>query len=165
MGSPTTQNPERSCISIFQVLPSAYEDRVGILFSFYFRGSIPNLHMPLSTLRFHHCGCQRMTRGHHGLLDLWCMALPSTTPCRSPGAPSPNIKPSASVRGERDEAKDEHTNQARTACQHTSGLFRNEPQKEEGGTAEWFDFRNRLQGAAFPVITGIILGYGSVYVF
>jgi hypothetical protein len=48
----------------------------------FFRGSIPSLHMPLSTLRRRPCGRSHMTRGQRGLLDLHCVTLSFTTPCR-----------------------------------------------------------------------------------
>src|SRR3989441_4627110 len=40
-----------------------------------FRGSIPCLHVPLSTSRLHPYGCLRMTRGQRGLPDLHCRTL------------------------------------------------------------------------------------------
>src|ERR1700704_5419143 len=51
-----------------------------------FRGSIPSLCAPLSTLHQHPHGCQRMTRGQCGSLDLHWERLALSTPCRSPGA-------------------------------------------------------------------------------
>jgi len=54
-----------------------------------FRGSIPCLHVPLSTLRLRPCERCRMTRGQGGSLDLPCTTLPFAPPCRSPGAPIP----------------------------------------------------------------------------
>lgn len=47
-----------------------------------FRGSIPNPSLPLSTLHARPYGRQRMTQGQSGSLDLLCVALASTTPCR-----------------------------------------------------------------------------------
>ena len=47
-----------------------------------FRGSIPGLHVPLSTLRPCPHGQQRMTRGRCGPLTLQCMTLSFTTPRR-----------------------------------------------------------------------------------
>lgn len=44
-----------------------------------FRGSIPGLHLPLSTLRLAPRGALRMTRGQNGSLLLFCVALASTT--------------------------------------------------------------------------------------
>jgi len=35
-----------------------------------FRGSIPSLHVPLSTLRLMNLSTRRMTRGRYGWLDL-----------------------------------------------------------------------------------------------
>jgi hypothetical protein len=42
---------------------------------FYFRGSIPGPHVPLSTLRPHSYPYTRMTRGQYGLLLLYCKRL------------------------------------------------------------------------------------------
>ena len=47
-----------------------------------FRGSIPALHVPLSTLRLVGYPSLRMTRGQHGWLDLCCRGLAPLTPCR-----------------------------------------------------------------------------------
>src|SRR6266849_1848879 len=47
-----------------------------------FRGSIPGLHVPLSTLQAHPRGRAHMTRGHCGWLPLQCLALSSIAPCR-----------------------------------------------------------------------------------
>ena len=47
-----------------------------------FRGSIPGLHIPLSTLRPRPRGRRRMTRGRCGSLALHRMTLSFTTPCR-----------------------------------------------------------------------------------
>ena len=47
-----------------------------------FRGSIPSLHVPLSTLRLRPYERQRMTRGQRGWLDLHCMKFSFTTPRR-----------------------------------------------------------------------------------
>src|SRR6202011_3760118 len=51
-----------------------------------FRGSIPSLCAPLSTLRRHPRGGRRMTRGQCGSLHLHWERLALSTPCRSPGA-------------------------------------------------------------------------------
>lgn len=51
-----------------------------------FRGSMAGLLAPLSTLRAAPHGAPRMTRGQHGLLNLYCRRLSLLTPCRSPGA-------------------------------------------------------------------------------
>ena len=52
-----------------------------------FRGSMAGLHAPLSTLRDVPRGApSRMTRGQHGLLDLYRPGLSPVAPCRSPGA-------------------------------------------------------------------------------
>ncbi len=48
----------------------------------YFRGSIPGLHVPLSTLRSCPYEQQRMTRGRRGPLTLQRMTLSFTTPRR-----------------------------------------------------------------------------------
>jgi len=57
-----------------------------------FRGSIPDLHVPLSTLRLNDYSFLRMTRGQPGSLDLGCIGLSPTTPCRfilAHGPPQP----------------------------------------------------------------------------
>ena len=54
-----------------------------------FRGSIPRLHVPLSTLRVQPYDWPRMTRGQDGSLHLSCTALSSATPCRFRPALSP----------------------------------------------------------------------------
>src|SRR5882672_11345736 len=51
-----------------------------------FRGSIPSLSAPLSTLRRAPHDAPRMTRGQCGSLRLHCIGLAPTIPCRSPGA-------------------------------------------------------------------------------
>src|SRR5882724_7928689 len=51
-----------------------------------FRGSIPSLSVPLSTLRAALCSTPRMTRGQCGSLFLHCNGLSPSIPCRSPGA-------------------------------------------------------------------------------
>ena len=56
-----------------------------------FRGSIPGLHLPLSTLRTHGYPYLRMTRGYCGSLRLQHMELPSTTPCRFMPAHPPSL--------------------------------------------------------------------------
>ena len=48
----------------------------------FFRGSIPGLHVPLSTLRLYPRGQRRMTRGRCGPLTLQRMTLSFTTPRR-----------------------------------------------------------------------------------
>jgi len=50
------------------------------------RGSIPGLHVPLSTLQAHPYGNAHMTRGQYGLLILHCTALASATPYQLSGA-------------------------------------------------------------------------------
>ena len=47
-----------------------------------FRGSIPGLRVPLSTLRARPCGRVRMTRGHRGWLTLQCANSSFATSCR-----------------------------------------------------------------------------------
>jgi hypothetical protein len=47
-----------------------------------FRGSIPGLHVPLSTLHLRPYGRKCMTRSQCGSLTLHCMKLSFTTPCR-----------------------------------------------------------------------------------
>src|SRR5258707_9365613 len=56
-----------------------------------FRGSIPSLCAPLSTLHRHPHGGRCMTRGQCGLLDLHWKRLALSTPCRSPGARIVNL--------------------------------------------------------------------------
>src|SRR5215471_6528644 len=64
------------------VLPSAIMDDVGTLVSLTCRGSIPRLHVLLSTLRLQPCDCGRMTPSRCGSLGLHRMALSSTPPRR-----------------------------------------------------------------------------------
>ena len=72
------------------VLPSA--DRTASApGSNFLRGSMAGLHVPLSTLRHAPRDAQRMTRGQHGSLHLCCEGLTPFAPCRSPGAPDPNL--------------------------------------------------------------------------
>src|SRR5262249_24331080 len=47
-----------------------------------FRGSIPRLHLPLSTLHLRRYRLKYMTRSQCGSLLLHCMKLSFTTPCR-----------------------------------------------------------------------------------
>src|SRR5258708_20779161 len=68
-----------------------------------FRVSIPSLCAPLSTLHQHPHGCQRMTRGQCGSLDLHWERLALSTPCRSPGA--------RMVTATIDERSEEHTSE------------------------------------------------------
>jgi len=67
------------------MLPSA-QSTASATRGWCFRGSIPSLCAPLSTLHQHPHGCQRMTRGQCGSLDLHWERLALSTPCRSPGA-------------------------------------------------------------------------------
>ena len=62
-------------ISHSSVLPSACWNSVGTLISDHFHGSIPCLHVPLSTLHVQPCDCPRMTRGQVGSLRLTCTTL------------------------------------------------------------------------------------------
>src|SRR5271163_1868980 len=81
-GSVTARDPSASCDSdasgvAFRTLRRRRHPEVAL-----FRGSIPCLHVPLSTLRHPPHGVHRMTRGQCGSLALHRMALSSTTPCR-----------------------------------------------------------------------------------
>src|SRR4030088_1723622 len=67
------------------MLPSA-QSTASATRGWCFRGSIPSLCAPLSTLHQHPHGCQRMTRGQCGSLHLHWERLALSTPCRSPGA-------------------------------------------------------------------------------
>ena len=58
-----------------------------------FRGSIPILPFPLSTLRRSSRDARRMTRGQCGSLLLHCAGLPPAIPCRSPGAHRLSVAP------------------------------------------------------------------------
>src|SRR6266851_3889349 len=71
--------PSPSRLSTRWILPSACPDDVGASNCYRFRGSLPSLCLPLSTLRPQPRDCQRMTQGRGGLLGLPRMALPSTT--------------------------------------------------------------------------------------
>src|SRR2546430_13254503 len=66
-------------ISHLSVSPSAHWNSVGALISDHFHGSIPCLHVPLSTLRVQPCDCPRMTRGQVGSLRLTCTTLAFAT--------------------------------------------------------------------------------------
>jgi hypothetical protein len=55
---------------------------VGAPKSGHFRGSIPALHVPLSTLHLDGYPPLRRTRGQYGWLDLYCRGLAPLTPCR-----------------------------------------------------------------------------------
>ena len=89
MGSPTAQGP-RSSRSLdasgvaFRLLERRRHPEVATTLAVVqiFRGSIPSLHFPLSTLRSRPCGRQRMTRGRCGSLPLHRGARSSPTPCR-----------------------------------------------------------------------------------
>jgi len=82
-GSPTARGSHASCDSdasgvAFRSRPRRRHPEVYVPF----RGSIPGLHLPLSTLRTHSYPCLRMTRGCCDSLCLQHMELSSTTPCR-----------------------------------------------------------------------------------
>src|SRR5262249_3661570 len=64
-----------------EMLPSASAYGVGARES-CFRGSIPGLHVPLSTLPPGPCGPADMTRGHRGSLALRCRTPPFLASCR-----------------------------------------------------------------------------------
>src|SRR5882762_5256521 len=66
-------------ISHSSMLPSAHWNSVGTLISDHFHGSIPCLHVPLSTLHVQPCDCPRMTRGQVGSLRLACTTLAFAT--------------------------------------------------------------------------------------
>src|SRR5467141_698431 len=66
-------------ISHSSMLPSAHWNSVGTLISDHFHGSIPCLHVPLSTLHVQPCDCPRMTRGQVGSLRLTCTTLAFAT--------------------------------------------------------------------------------------
>ncbi len=82
MGSPTPPSPHTPChIDMWSVAFRALENRRHSNLNL-FRGSIPSLHVPLSTLRYALTGRQRMTRGQCGWLNLHCWTLSFLTPCR-----------------------------------------------------------------------------------
>jgi hypothetical protein len=66
-------------ISHSPVLPSAHWNSVSALISDHFHGSIPCLHVPLSTLHVQPCDYPRMTRGQVGSLRLTCTTLAFAT--------------------------------------------------------------------------------------
>src|SRR5467141_3819365 len=66
-------------ISHSSMLPSAHWNSVGTLISDHFHGSIPCLHVPLSTLHVQPRDCPRMTRGQVGSLRLTCTTLAFAT--------------------------------------------------------------------------------------
>src|SRR6267143_3599603 len=66
-------------ISHSSVLPSAHWNSVGALISDPFHGSIPCLHVPLSTLHVQPCDYPRMTRGQVGSLRLTCTTFAFAT--------------------------------------------------------------------------------------
>jgi hypothetical protein len=86
------------------VLPSARGDGVGTPGFQEFRGSIPRLHVPLSTLRAQPYDCPRMTRGRCGSLGLHRATLSFATPRRLlrrtsmlPSDPTSRFGPCASL--------------------------------------------------------------------
>jgi hypothetical protein len=71
--------PKQSpAMTILSVLPSVSPDNLGAPVR-GFRGSIPSLHVPLSTLHAAPCDASRMTRGQDDSLLLSCMTLSFTT--------------------------------------------------------------------------------------
>ncbi len=62
-------------ISHSLVLPSAHWNSVGALISDHFHGSIPYLHVPLSTLHVQPCDYPRMIRVQVDSLRLTCTTL------------------------------------------------------------------------------------------
>jgi hypothetical protein len=58
-----------------------------------FRGSIPRLRLPLSTLRRTPYGLRRMTRGQNDWLGLFCATLSFATSCSFPGASMRSTNP------------------------------------------------------------------------
>jgi len=66
-------------ISHLSVLPSAHWNSVSALISDHFHGSIPCLHVPLSTLHVQPYDYPRMTRGQVGSLRLTCTTLSFAT--------------------------------------------------------------------------------------
>ncbi len=85
-------------ISHSSVLPSACWNSVGALISDHFHGSIPCLHVPLSTLHVQPCDYPRMTRGQVGSLCLTCTTLAFATSRRFIPAHS-NLGPNADKLG------------------------------------------------------------------
>ena len=74
-GSRTTRGRKHSRDNERSHVAFRTHDGVGSPKQFYFRGSIPGPHVPLSTLRWHPYGYKRMTRGQHGSLLLCCKRL------------------------------------------------------------------------------------------
>src|SRR6266542_4192590 len=84
---------------------------------FQFRGSIPGLYVPLSTLHLRPCGRRCMTRSRCGSLILHRMKLSFTTPCRFLPAhrnPQPN-KPKT--------LRNSKTTNPNQGCLEHSGVF------------------------------------------
>jgi hypothetical protein len=88
MGSLTAQGPSASCHGdapsfAFRLTPQRRHPEVTHLVAGHlFRGSIPSLHVPLSTLHRRPCGRRCMTRSQCGWLNLHCIKLAFTTLCR-----------------------------------------------------------------------------------
>ena|SRR5882724_7542051 len=83
-------------ISHLSVLPSAHWNSVSALISDHFHGSIPCLHVPLSTLHVQPYDYPRMTRGQVGSLRLTCTTLSFATSRRFIPAHS-NFSPTGTV--------------------------------------------------------------------
>src|SRR6266404_8184858 len=89
-GSQTAQGPKASHVCdasslAFRLVQQRRHPKVATALAMVvqFRGSIPGLYVPLSTLHLCPCGQLKcMTRGQCGSLALHCMKLPFTTPCR-----------------------------------------------------------------------------------
>ncbi len=69
-------------VATLEMWPSASDHGVGVPEFGPFRGSIPDLHVPLSTLRTDPCGPSRMTRGRCGSLRLHRATLAFAAPRR-----------------------------------------------------------------------------------
>src|SRR5262245_47438086 len=83
-------------ITGWSVLPSACSERVGTREKRRFRGSIPCLHVPLSTLHWHRYQGQCMTRGQRGWRTLRCRGLaPFNIVPVCPGTPERPRSPAA----------------------------------------------------------------------
>src|SRR5690242_14928490 len=90
LGSTTAPAGQALALARLPVLPST-QCTVSASRGCCFRGSIPSLCAPLSTLHQNPHGFQRMTRGQCGSLDLHWQRLALFTPCRSPGARIVNL--------------------------------------------------------------------------
>ena len=90
LGSTTAPGRQALALARPPVLPST-QRTVSASRGCCFRGSIPSLCAPLSTLHQNPRGFQRMTRGQCGSLHLHWRRLALFTPCRSPGARIVNL--------------------------------------------------------------------------